>query len=103
MRGGNTASAKEALFSAATLPASLDEPSRVSSTSLYFSPTGRISGRAQVDTWACESDFTVRSALSRRLVQFGGGFSFQSSCEGNGVGKLQTNKRGADAAAFTRS
>lgn len=71
--------AKEALFSAGTLPATLDEPSRISSISLYFTPIGRISGRARVDTWAYEGDFTVYLALSRRVVQFGTGFNLKAA------------------------
>lgn len=62
--------AKEALYSAGTLPASLDEPSRGSSISLYFCSIGRVFITAGVDLWAFEDDFTVCFSLSRRLVQF---------------------------------
>lgn len=40
IRGWNVVTAKEALFSAGTLPASFDEPSRIASVSLYFTPIG---------------------------------------------------------------
>lgn len=71
--------AKEALFSAGTLPASLDEPSRISSISLYFTPIGQISGRARVDMCVYEGDFTAYLALSCRVVQFGTGFNLKAA------------------------